>query len=86
MRSLGLAEGNRAENISPQSVLALHAVHESAPGTLSPLRSWAERGQLCPVTSDVDFLRTLKGVIDLNAQVSNCALDLRVAEEQLNGP
>ena len=41
---------------------------------------------LCPGTSDVDFLRNLKGVIDLNAQVSHRALDLRVAEQQLNRP
>jgi hypothetical protein len=42
--------------------------------------------QPCPGNSDVDFLRNLKGVVDLDAQISHRALDLRVAEEQLNRP
>jgi hypothetical protein len=51
-----------------------------------PCRELGRARQLCPGTSDVDFLRNLKGVIDLNAQVSHRALDLRVAEQQLNRP
>jgi hypothetical protein len=51
-----------------------------------PYRELGRARQLSPGTSDVDFLRNLKGVIDLNAQVSHRALDLRVAEQQLNRP
>ena len=51
-----------------------------------PCRELGRARQLCPGTSDVDFLCNLKGVIDLNAQVSHRALDLRVAEQQLNRP
>ena len=42
--------------------------------------------QLCPGSSDVDFLRDLYGVIDLDAEVANRALDLRVSEQKLYGP
>jgi hypothetical protein len=37
-------------------------------------RAW----QLCPGTSDIDFLCDLKGVIELDAQIANRALDLRL--------
>ncbi len=38
--------------------------------------------QLCPGTSDVDFLRNLNGVVDLDAKVANGALYLGVAQEK----
>jgi len=39
--------------------------------------------QLCPGTSDLDFLGDLNGIIDLDTKISNRALDLRVAQQQL---
>jgi hypothetical protein len=36
--------------------------------------------QLCPLTSDLDFLRNIKRVVDLHAKVSDGALDLGVPE------
>jgi hypothetical protein len=47
-------------------------------------RGRAER-QLYPGNSDVDFLRDLDRVINLDTEVANGALDLGVAEKQLNG-
>ena len=41
---------------------------------------------LCPGTSDVNLLRYRERVIDLNAQISDGALDLCVAEQELDGP
>src|SRR5690606_38962546 len=41
--------------------------------------------QLCPGSSDVDFLCDLDGVIDLYAEVADCALDLCVSEQKLYG-
>ena len=41
--------------------------------------------QLCPGISDVDFLRDLDRVVDLDAEVANRALDLGVAKQELNG-
>jgi hypothetical protein len=35
---------------------------------------------------NVDLLRDLKCVLDLNPEVANRALDLRMAQEQLNSP
>jgi hypothetical protein len=43
-------------------------------------RAW----QLCPGISDLDFLRDLKCIVDLDAQVANGAFDLGVAEQQLD--
>src|SRR6516225_9448231 len=40
----------------------------------------AELLKLCPGTSDVDFFRNLNGVIDLNTEVSDRALDFGVAQ------
>jgi hypothetical protein len=49
--------------------------------------SWSGRArQLCPGTSDVDFLGDFNGVVNLHAKVTDCALDLGVAEQQLDGP
>jgi hypothetical protein len=41
--------------------------------------------QLCPGSSDVDYLRDLDRVIYLDTEVANGAFDLGVAEKQLNG-
>ena len=41
---------------------------------------------LCPGTSDVNLLRYRERVIDLSAQISDGALDLCVAEQELDGP
>ena len=38
-----------------------------------------ERGRLCPRTSDLDFLGDLNGIVNLDAKISNRALDLRVS-------
>ena len=38
-----------------------------------------EHGRLCPRTSDLDFLGDLNGIVNLDAKISNRALDLRVA-------
>ena len=51
-----------------------------------PCRRSGRARQLCPGTSDVDFLGDIKRVVDLDAEVSNRAFDLGVAEEQLNRP
>ncbi len=38
-----------------------------------------------PTTSDLRLLRDLEGVVDLDAEVSHCRLELRMSKEQLNG-
>ncbi len=38
-----------------------------------------------PAGSDVNLFSNFQGVIDLDAEIPHRALDLRVAEEQLNG-
>lgn len=40
--------------------------------------------QLCPSISDVDFLRNLNGVINLDAKIAHRALNLGVAEQKLH--
>jgi hypothetical protein len=35
--------------------------------------------QLCPATSDLDFLGDLNGIVNLDDKIANGALDLRVA-------
>src|SRR6266508_1673015 len=40
---------------------------------------------LCPGTSDINLFRYRKGVIDLNAEVSDGAFNLGVAEQELHG-
>lgn len=47
-------------------------LHRSGPGRAR---------QLCPgSTSDLDFLRDLNGVVNLNPKISNRALDLGMAQ------
>jgi len=41
--------------------------------------------QLCPHTSDFNLLRYGKSIIDVDAEISNCALNLGMAEQKLNG-
>jgi hypothetical protein len=41
--------------------------------------------QLCPVNSDVDFLRDLNGVVYLDTKVTDSAFDFSMAEEELDG-
>jgi hypothetical protein len=40
--------------------------------------------QLCPRTSDVDFLGHLNGVFNFDAEIANGALNLGVAEQELD--
>jgi hypothetical protein len=44
-------------------------------GPNPPVKVTGRARQLCPGTSDVDFLRDLKRVVDLNAEVAYGALD-----------
>ena len=62
-----------------QILLAMRA--PSIHGTNSPPGSRAR--QLCPSSSDPDFLRDIKRVIDLDAEVSASAFYLCVAQKQL---
>jgi hypothetical protein len=45
----------------------------------------AERTRSARLGSEVDLFRYGKGVIDLNAEISDGALDLGVAEQKLHG-
>jgi hypothetical protein len=45
----------------------------------------AGRGrQLCPGISDVNFLGNLDGIVDLNTEIADGALNFGVAEQELN--
>jgi hypothetical protein len=52
----------------------------SVRGPNPPERVRGRARQLCPGTSDVDFLGDLKRLVDLNAEVSYGVFDPRVAE------
>ena len=56
------------------------ALHESGLGTLSPDDCRAEHDRSTRVfqTSDFDLFRDLKGVVDLNAEISHCAFNFLV--------
>ena len=41
---------------------------------------------LCPGISDINLFRYREGIIDLDAEVSDGAFDLGVAEQELHGP
>jgi hypothetical protein len=43
-------------------------------------------GALARISSDIDLLRNLDRVIDLDAERANDAFDLRMAEQNLDGP
>src|SRR5690349_11941522 len=50
-------------------------------------RCWSGRAcRLCPDISDVDLFRYREGIIYLNAEVSDGAFNLGVAEQELHGP
>ena len=51
-----------------------------------PYRVPGRARQLCPGSSDVDFLRDVECIVDLHTEISYCAFDLGVPEEELNGP
>jgi hypothetical protein len=36
--------------------------------------------------SDLNLFRNQKGVVDINPKIPNCALNLRMAKQKLNGP
>ena len=48
-------------------------------------RRWSGRAcLLCPAISDIDLFGYRKCIIDFDAKVTDCALDLRVAQKQLD--
>jgi hypothetical protein len=48
---------------------------------------WSGKARrLCPGTSDVDLLRDLNGVVDLDTEVADGALDFGMSEQQLDRP
>jgi len=55
----------------------------SQSGTLSPDDSRAEHDRSTRVfqTSDFDLFRDLKGVVDLNAEISHCAFNFLVPKK-----
>ena len=56
---------------------------DSLHGTLSPDDSRAEHDRSTRVfqTSDFDLFRDLKGVVDLNAEISHCAFNFLVPKK-----
>jgi hypothetical protein len=60
---------------------------------VSPMSAMAQSGRkrlgracpLCPGISDIHLLGDRQGIVDLDAEVADRALDLRVTEEQLHG-
>jgi len=42
-------------------------------------------GRLCPGSSDVDLLGYGESVVDLNAEISDSALDFGMSQQQLHG-
>jgi hypothetical protein len=54
--------------------------------TQLPVSGLGRARQLCPGTSDLDFLRNLDGIIDLNAEISNRTLNFRMAQQKLDSP
>ena len=49
------------------------------------LRRLGRECPLCPGISDIHLLGDRQGIVDLDAEVADRALDLRVTEEQLHG-
>jgi hypothetical protein len=45
---------------------------------------WRQSMSALPHFSDVDLLRYSKRIIDLNTEITDCALDFGVAEQELN--
>jgi hypothetical protein len=50
----------------------------------SPYSGPDKAKQLCLGTSDLDFLPDLNGIVNLDAKVANSAIDLRVAQHELD--
>jgi hypothetical protein len=46
---------------------------------------WGKAIQLCPRTSDVNLFGYREGIVNLDPEIPDSALDLSVAQEQLNG-
>jgi hypothetical protein len=59
---------------------------------MSPLlaqTAWERAGRacpLCPGISDIDLFRYCQGVIDLYAEISDCAFDLGMPQQELDSP
>src|SRR5262249_34716581 len=51
----------------------------------SDRRGTGRTGPLCPGRSDIDLFRCRERVIDLDAEIADRALDLRVTEQELHG-
>jgi len=51
-------------------------------GLRGPAETEEPRGHL----SELDLLRNAEGVVDLDAEIANGAFELRMSEEELNGP
>jgi hypothetical protein len=47
---------------------------------------WAEHVRFCPGISDINLFRYCQGIVHFDAQISNGAFDLGVAEQKLDGP
>jgi len=58
----------------------------SGTGTLFTVSRPGRARQLCPGISDVNFLRDLDRIVDLDAEIADSALDLGVAKQELHGP
>ena len=52
-------------------------------GTTLP-RGGGRAGPLCPGSSDIDLFSNREGVVDLNPEIPNRALDLRMTEQELD--
>ena len=50
-----------------------------------PNLNWGRAFLLCPEVSDVDLLRYSKGIVHLDAKISDSTLYLGVAEQELDG-
>jgi hypothetical protein len=44
-----------------------------------------ERGPLCPGNSDINLFCDRQGVVDLDLEIADCAFDLCMAKQELNG-
>jgi hypothetical protein len=53
-------------------------------GPFSPFSALGRARQLCPGTSDVDFFSNLNGIVNLDAKIANSALDLGMAQQELD--
>jgi hypothetical protein len=67
-----------------RSPLRFVAPHNSVCGPSSLFSALGRARQLCPGTSDFDFFSNLNGIVNLDAKIANGALDLRVAQQELD--